>query len=124
MKRPFNFTVLSVFLVFLSFVGLGNSMIIFSGEFPEIPSIAGVLAILYGFAAAISAIGIWRLKPWSRHALRICIVAYIIFTVVSAVYFVTPILGRNFWVPAILIFVVFLLYLLDRYVGRTLEKLA
>lgn len=62
MKRPAGITMISLLLGWLAIAGFMNG--IFSNHGP----ILLADAILYGIFAAVSAIGLWFLKPWAYTA--------------------------------------------------------
>jgi uncharacterized membrane protein (DUF2068 family) len=62
-KRPAGFTILSLLLGFLALGGFGNGAIQLKAAHGA--SMTAALDCAYALTALVSAIGLWRLKPWA-----------------------------------------------------------
>ena len=113
MKRPVGFTILALVLCWLALAGFGNA---FVG-----PAQGGfrVLAMIYGIAAISSAVGLYKMSAWANTALSIWAGVMVLTMIVMQ-------LGQ--YRAALPVFVgfacivLFLLWLIIRYVKRTLNK--
>jgi uncharacterized membrane protein len=113
MKRPVGFTVMALALGWLAIGGVAN---LFVG------STQGLLhffALIYAITAIITAIGLWKMKIWAFPA-YLAWMGAVILTMIAMQ------LGRfrNPWSVFLgfACFVIILLWLLARYVKRTLIK--
>ncbi len=126
MRRPIGITVLALILGWLSIGGFGNAWVILGTDEPYLPSVLGVLALVYGVVAMALVIGLWRMQPWSIVALRgwmlVCLGTMATFAYTFGVGAVPLI----WWVAVLVffLFVVALFWWLDRYVQRVITAAA
>jgi len=121
MKRPFGITISAFFLAWLAISGFGNAAIIFTGQFPEMPTIVGVVALLYGITALFSTIGLWGMKQWSIVAVRSWMGVCFLFLIVFTTLFHNLMLGGFLGAFGFFLFTLLLFWLFDRYVKSKLK---
>jgi len=64
LKRPRGFTILSLFLAFVTVGGIAKGLHLAS-EYGNVP---GILGLFYGLSAVTLAICLWLFRPWAFHA--------------------------------------------------------
>lgn len=116
MKRPKRLTILSFLLGWLSFAGFANCYVMVS-KGTDNSLLMGVLAGLYGIAALMSSIGLWRLEKWASKAFLIWSALVVVMAFVMQTTFISmPTL--NFF--GFLSVVILILFFLNRFVMKVI----
>ena len=114
MKRPFGFTLLSLFLLSLSFAAVGNLLVGYKTWDMKI------LIAAYGLTAFAAALGLWRFKEWAYRAFCSWSVVVLLLNFDlqfgAAGMFHLPIIAFIPWT----VFVLLLLYLPAKYIRNRL----
>ena len=114
--RPLGFTLLALAFGWLTLAGVGNAAMFFARERP----IVGLLALAYAGAAALTTAGLWGVRPWAVTPLRLWILVCVVLPAVLPAASLAS-LTASIRVP-LLFLVAVLLWLLHRYVSRTLRE--
>ncbi len=115
--RSRGITVLCVGLSLLTIAGIGDAIVILSGQLDLVPGWLGYLTLLFGITAGGAAAGLWRMQRWGLYSLRAWFVAcfMLLFAVVYGFNLAT---SGGVMAVAIIAMVLAGLYLaLDRYVS-------
>jgi len=116
---------LSFILAWLSFGGFGNAWLILSNDALGLPSEFGYIALVYGLSAGATAFGFWRMRPWSKVTFRAwavtCVGGQLEFARVSEA-FSDRIDGFGVAVAFFLLFVLFVLWRLNRYAVKIISR--
>jgi len=119
LKRPTGFTILSLFLGWVGIAGFVKVAMQFSSAHGTI--LMTILAFLYGSTAIATTIGLWKLKEWSYKT-------FIVWSIVVVAMMLTFQFGEygmyRTSMVAFLVFsvlVLFLLYVLARYIKKNLS---
>lgn len=118
MKRPLGFTILSVFLAYVTVGGIAKGL-----HFASVyGSISGILGFIYGLSAMSVAIGLWLFRPWAFHA-TIVFAMSVLFQLFNYQYGLNGkyTLPLQFFIPYVF-FICFLLVLLIYYVHKKLKE--
>ena len=119
MKRPVGITISALILVWLALSGFGHAWIIVSRQSEDVPTIIGVVALVYSVTALISVVGLWMMKPWAIYATRIWMGVCFLFLIVFASLFNDLVLGSYVGAFGLLVFIFTLFLLFDRYIRST-----
>ena len=118
MKRPLGFTLLSLFLLSLSFAAVGN---LFVGQKTLDMKI---LIVAYGLTAFAAALGLWRFKEWAYRAFLSWSVVVLLLNLDlqygAAGMFHFPMIAFIPWTVLVLL----LLYLPARYIRNRIDRQA
>ncbi len=121
MKRSKGVTAFCILLGLFTLAGLGDSIVILSGQVEVVPTWLGYLTLIFGITAGGTATGLWRMNHWGLVALRCWFVACLMLIFAAAFAFYSAIPGG---ITLILIFVAIVtgVYLvLDRYISSKFE---
>ena len=117
MMRSRGITVLSVVFGLLTIAGLGDSLIILSGQIDLIPSWLGYLTLIFGITAGGAAAGLWRMKRWCLYLLRTWFAACFVLLFASVYAFNLAISAGITSVAIIALILAGLFLALDKYVS-------
>tara|TARA_B100001559_G_C16480806_1_gene613651 strand:- start:1632 stop:2006 length:375 start_codon:yes stop_codon:yes gene_type:complete len=116
MNRPKRITILSLLLGWLSFAGFANCLVMIS-KGTDNGLLMGVLAGLYGTAALVSSIGLWRLNKWAAKAFLVWSALVVVMAFVMQTTFVgMPTLQFS----GFLVVVILILFFLNRFVMKVI----
>ncbi len=120
-RRPRGITLLCVLLGWFAFAGFANAAVLLSGKGAVLPRWVGVVDGAYGLAAYAAAVGLWRMLPWGRHALRAWMATCLLLLVSFWVLFPSRLILGGVWAAVgFTAGVTALFWALDEYVGRRL----
>ncbi|MEM7348587.1 MAG: hypothetical protein AAF485_30535 [Chloroflexota bacterium] len=122
MERPTSITVLSVVFGWLTFAGIGNSIAIFSGVMPYIPRWFGVLALIYGVAAFLSATRLWRMEATAITPIRVWMIVCVAIMLFFTARFQNMIMGGWAGGLGFLVFLVPFFWWLHNFVTSQLHR--
>jgi hypothetical protein len=124
MMRSKGLTVLCVLMCLLAIAGLGDSIVILTGQIELLPSWLGYFTLMFGITAGGVAAGLWRVKRWGLYSLRAWVVACFMLLFSLAYVFKSAIDGRITAVAIIALFLAGLFFVLDRYVSSKTDRAA
>ena len=121
-KRPLGITLFSLAMGWLSFAGLANAATTLLVKGSPFPGYFAIFALAYALAAGATAVGLWRRKAWTLIAFRLWMGTCGIFMATFAFLLGLAAVGAEVWpgLLAFLAFVLFIFWLLDRYIRARL----
>ncbi len=114
MKRPVGVIILCVVLALLSFAGFGNAYVTFIDS-PILGALFSALALLYGLAALVALIGLWKLKNWAYKAFLVWAAIVMLILIYQIPRMFNALLLAHI---AFLLFIGLVLWWLARYVRK------
>lgn len=116
MKRPIGFTISVIVFAWLATTGFMNGWTILSGSTESAPNSMGYIAMLYAIAAAVSAVGLWLMKPWAVIAIRCWMVACLLFLIIPEDMRNKMMQGGIAGMLGFFVFMIVVFWLFDRFV--------
>ncbi|MEO3427769.1 hypothetical protein AAFN88_02855 [Pelagibius sp. CAU 1746] len=122
-KRPLGATLLSLLMGWLTLSAIGNAMV-FPAAGIGWPAYFTVLAVAYAVTAGATAVGLWRMRPWTLTAFRAWGVVLLVLMIVFSFFFQVPQLlkadpvGQGILLVATTGTMVLVYWLMHRYIKR------
>lgn len=117
MKRTKGVTAICILFGLFTLAGLGDSIVILSGEIEVVPAWLGYLTLIFGITAGGVAGGLWHMNRWGLVALRCWFVACLMLIFAAAFAFYSAIPGGITLVLIFAAIVTGVYLLLDRFVS-------
>jgi len=124
MKRPIGFIILSLAMIWLAMTGFFNAWAVLTSTHQELPIVLGIIGVIYGVAAVITAIQLWRFQPKAIMALRFWMGVCCVYMLAFAFFVEGIVLGGIFGLLGFLVFIGIVFAVLDRYVQHGLKNTA
>lgn len=115
--RSRGMTALCILLGLLTIAGVGDSIVVLSGQVDPLPSWLGYLTLVFGITAGAAATGLWRMNRWGLYSLRVWFVACFTLVFGAAYVFYLVIPGGITTVALIALLLAGLFLALDRVVS-------
>jgi hypothetical protein len=120
-KRPIGFIILSLAMLWLAITGFFNVWAVFTATHQELSIVLGIIGVIYGIAALVTAIQLWRFQPAAIMALRFWMSVCCVYMLAFAFFVKGIVLGGIFGLLGFLVFIGILFAVLDRYVQHGLR---
>ena len=124
MNRSRGITVLCILSGLLTLAGIGDSIVILSGNIEAIPTWLGYFTLIFGLTAGGVAAGLWRMQRWGLLALRFWFVACAMLLFASAYAFYSAIPGGIILVVVLAVVLTGIFLALNKFVSSKFESAA
>ncbi len=109
-------------MLWLAITGFFNAWAVFTATHQELPMILGIIGVIYGVAAVITAIQLWRFQQAAIKALRIWMIVCCVYMLAFAFFIEGIVLGGIFGLLGFLVFIGIIFAVVDRYVQHGLKN--